>query len=48
MTTVYNMAAIACRLEDISDVPDPKTNEWHEARQLLHITLEQQAKSSAS
>jgi hypothetical protein len=43
----YNMAAAACRLEDISDTPDPKTNErLHEAKQLLHIALEQQAESS--
>ena len=45
----YNMAAAACQLEDIFDTSDPKTNEWlHEARQLLYVTLEQQAKSSAS
>ena len=29
----YNMAATAYRLEDISNTPDPKTNErLHEAR----------------
>jgi hypothetical protein len=29
----YNMVATACQLEDISDTPDPKTNEQlHEAR----------------
>jgi hypothetical protein len=36
----YSMAAAACRLEDIFDMPDPMTNEWlHKARQLLCITL---------
>ena len=45
----YNMAATAYRLEDIFDTLDPKTNEWlSEAKQLLCVTLEQQAKSSAS
>ena len=43
------MAAAACHLEDISDMPDPKTNEQlNEAKRLLCVTLEQQAKSSAS
>ena len=43
------MVVAACPLEDISDMPDLKTNEWlHEARQLLCITLEQQAKSLTS
>ena len=38
----YNMVATTCRLENISDMPDLKTNErLHEAKQLLHITLEQ-------
>jgi predicted negative regulator of RcsB-dependent stress response len=45
----YNMAAAACSLEDISDTPDPKTNErLHEAKRLLRIALEQQVESSAS
>jgi hypothetical protein len=45
----YNMAAAACRLKDISDMPDLKTNErLHEARWLVCIALEQQAESSAS
>jgi hypothetical protein len=39
---VYNMVATACRLEDISDTPDPKTNEWlNEAKRLLRVALEQ-------
>jgi hypothetical protein len=43
------MAAAACRLEDIFDAPDPKTNErLNETKRLLRIPLEQQAKSSAS
>ena len=43
------MAAAACRLEDISDMPDPKTNEWlTEAKRLLCVALEQQAKSLAT
>jgi hypothetical protein len=43
------MAATACQLEDISDTPDPKTNEHlHEAKRLLRVTLEQQAESFAS
>jgi hypothetical protein len=38
----YNMAATICRLEDISDMPDPKTNErLHEAKRLLHVALKQ-------
>ena len=46
---VYNMVATACRLEDISDTLDLKTNEWlNKAKQLFHGTLKQQAKSSAS
>ena len=37
----YNMVAAAYHLEDISDTPDPKTNErLHEAKWLLHIALE--------
>lgn len=45
----YNMAATVCRLSDISDTPEPRTNEkLLEARWVLHFTLEQQAKSSAS
>ena len=32
----------ACRLEDISDTPDLKTNErLHEAKRLLYVALEQ-------
>ena len=43
------MAATACRLEDISDTPDPKTNEQlNEAKRLLYVSLELQAKSLAS
>ena len=43
------MAATACRLEDIFDTPDPKTNErLNEVKQPLRIALKQQAKSSAS
>jgi hypothetical protein len=43
------MAAAACHLEDISNTPNLKTDEqWNEARRLLHVTFEQQAKSSAS
>ena len=46
---MYNMAAAAYHLEDISDTPDPKTNEWlNEAKRLLHVALEQQAESSTS
>jgi hypothetical protein len=37
----YNMATAACRLEDISDTPDPKTNErLNEAKRLLRVALE--------
>jgi hypothetical protein len=37
----YNMAVATCHLEDISDTPNPKTNErLHEARRLVHIALE--------
>jgi hypothetical protein len=36
------MAAVACRLEDISNTLDPKTNEQlNEEKRLLHVTLEQ-------
>jgi hypothetical protein len=43
------MVVVACLLEHISDTLDPKTNErLHEARQLLHVAIEQQTKSSAS
>jgi hypothetical protein len=39
--TVYNMAAVACHLEDISDTSDSKTNEQlNQAKQLLRVTLE--------
>jgi hypothetical protein len=35
------MAATACYLEDISDMPDLKTNKWlKEAKRLLCVTLE--------
>jgi len=45
----YNMAAAACHLENISDMPDPKTNKrLNEVKWLPRIALEQQAKSSAS
>jgi hypothetical protein len=45
----YNMVAAACWLEHISNTLDLKTNKrLHEARQLLHVTIEQQTKSSAS
>ena len=38
----YNMASTASRLEDISDTPDPKTNErLNESKQLLRVTLKQ-------
>jgi hypothetical protein len=44
----YNMAVVACRLEDIFDTSDPKTNErLHEARRLLRVTLKKQAESLA-
>jgi hypothetical protein len=37
----YNMAAVACRLEDIYDMPDPKTSEHlHEAKRLLRVIPE--------
>jgi hypothetical protein len=43
------MVVAACRLEDISDTSDPKTNEWlNEAKRLLRITLKKQAESLAS
>jgi hypothetical protein len=36
----YNMATTACHLEDISNMPDPKTNEWlNKAKCLLYIAL---------
>ena len=39
--TAYNMAAIACRLEYISIMPDLKTNErQNEVKWLLHVALE--------
>ena len=41
----YNMVATTCCLEDIFDMPDERLNE---AKRLLCVTLEQQAKSSAS
>ena len=45
----YNMAAAACHLEDISNMSDPKTNEQlNEGKRLLRVSLEQQAKSSAT
>jgi hypothetical protein len=45
----YNLAATACRLEDISNMPDLKTNGWqNKVKQLVRVTLEQQAESSAS
>jgi hypothetical protein len=48
-SATYKMASTACRLEDFSNTLDPKTNEWlHEVKRLLHITLTQQAESSAS
>ena len=38
----YNMAAASCRLGDIPNTPDPKTNErLNEVKQLLYVTLEQ-------
>jgi hypothetical protein len=43
------MVVAACRLEDISNTPDLKTNErLHEARRLLRVALDQQSDSSAS
>jgi hypothetical protein len=45
----YNMAAITCRLEDISDTSDLKTNErLNKVKRLLRVTLEQQSESLAS
>ena len=45
----YNMVATTCRLEDIFDTSNSKTNEWlNKAKWLLRVGLEQQAKSSAS
>ena len=41
-SVAYNMAAIACRLEDISNMLDPKTNErLNEAKRFLRVALEQ-------
>jgi len=38
---VYNMAAASCRLGDIPNTPDPKTNEkLREAQRFLDIALE--------
>jgi hypothetical protein len=46
---VYNMVTTACHLEDISNTPNLKTNEWlNEVKRLLRIALEQHSKSSAS
>jgi hypothetical protein len=43
------MSAAACRLEDISDMMDTKTNErLNEVKRLLCVALKQQAESSAS
>jgi hypothetical protein len=43
------MVVAACRIEDISDTPNPKTNEWlNEAKRLLRVALKQQAESLAS
>jgi hypothetical protein len=43
------MVATTCCLEDISNIPDPKTNEQlNKAKRLLYVAHEQQAKSSAS
>ena len=40
--TVYNMVATAYRLEDISNMPDPKTNErLNEVKRPLCVALEQ-------
>ena len=45
----YSMAAATCRLEDVSNTPNLKTNKrLHEVKQLIHVALEQSAKSSAS
>ena len=46
---VYNKAATTCRLEDIFDTPNLKTNKrLNKAKWLLHVTIEQQDKSSAA
>jgi hypothetical protein len=43
------MAATSCRLEDIFDTPEPKTNErLNEAKRLLHVIVEQQVETSTS
>jgi hypothetical protein len=43
------MVVAACHLEDISNMSDPKTNEWlNEAKRLLRVALKQQAESLAS
>ena len=45
----YNMASVACGLEDIFDTSDSKTNErLNEVKRFLHVALEQHAESSAS
>ena len=45
----YNMVAAACRLEDISNTLDIKTNErLNEAKRLFCVALEQHDESSAS
>ena len=37
----YNMATTACWLEDVSDTPDPKSNEHlHETKWLPRVALE--------
>ena len=37
---VYNMVAATCHLEDISDMPDLKTNkELNKVKWLLHVAL---------
>ena len=37
----YNMAVVAYRLEDISNMPDPKTKErLNEVKWVLHVALE--------
>jgi hypothetical protein len=46
---VYNMAAAACHLEDIFDMPDLKTNELlNKVKRLLCVALEQLVESSGS
>jgi hypothetical protein len=36
------LAATACRLEDISNTLDPKTNGWqNKVKKLVRVTLEQ-------